>query len=139
MVLLAHPEIFLQDDQNRREFLLYESNAASVKMFYLSAKQWWFAIFHPLDMARTSAHAASMLDRQLSLYMHKSIQLGERAMGFASAAGPSASFKRRMASSNASSTLQRTRTSEIYSQVLCSEAQAQCLVRAGDGLSTTCL
>ena len=44
-----------------------------------------------------------------------------------------------MASSSACSTLQRTLTSDMYSQVLRSEARAQCLVRRGDGLSTTCL
>jgi hypothetical protein len=71
--------------------------------------------------------------------MHKSTQLGVRVIGFASAPGPSFSLRHLIASSSACSTLQRTRTSEIYSQVLRSEARAQCFVRVGDGLSTTCL
>jgi hypothetical protein len=72
-------------------------------------------------------------------HVAKSTQLGVRAMGFASAAGPNASFSRRMALSNACSTLHFTLTSEMYSHVLRSETQAQCFVRAGEGLSTTCM
>ena len=92
---------------------------------------------------QTQVHSHAHVDVRSALqythHMHKSTQLGVRDMGFASAPGPNFSLKRWMASSSACSTLQRARTSEMYSQVLRSEARAQCFVRVGDGLSTTYL